>query len=433
MSNGCWLSPDEQKYAIRIMLEAGIIKMDNARKLPLKNGGVTDLYINIRDSRSSPQAIRALSELYANALRRLAVQRIIEVPEAVSPLAGHVSAITDIPLVTIREEEKAGRVVGGKFIGDIRPGDVVAIMDDVITDGKSKLAALSELQRVGAELAALVVMVDRQQGWRKKFDQAGYKDVEVWPAMTLHDVRRYLIETGMMQRCDPKVEEKNPIIVALDGKDWEDILPLLDQLRTSGCILKVNDLLVEMGIANLIPDLMTYGRVMADLKGHDIPNTVTNICNRLRKCPPWAVTVHASGGGEMIKAAKKALEGTPTKVLAVTVLTSLNEKSCNEIYHNIPGMQVPMLAEIAKEAGADGFVCSPQEVYMLSLKYPGMLYVTPGVRSPGTEAQDQERIDTPGNALSNGATHVVMGRQIMGAENPLAEVQRVLTQELGIV
>lgn len=428
----CWLCPGEQEEAITLMLEGGLLKWDNKRNLPLKSGGKTDIYVNLRMMRGKPSAMKELARLYENPLRRLRVKRFVEVPEAVSPLAGAISVATDIPLVTIREEAKEGRVVSGQLVGDLSPGDLVAIIDDVITDGASKIPALTTLRLAPANVAGMVVMVDRQQGWKKKLAAAGFGNVGVWPGFTLHDVRKYLVKNGLMQRCDLVKEEKNPIIVALDGKNWEEILPLIDQLRTTGCVLKVNDLLVDQGIAHLLPDLLVYGRVMADLKGHDIPNTVGNICRRLRACPPWAVTVHASGGGEMIKAAKKELEGLPTKVLAVTVLTSIDEKACDEVYSRKPVAEVLKLAEIAKEAGADGFVCSPQEAKELRALYPDKLLVTPGIRSPGKDVQDQQRVDTPKNACDGGANHLVMGRQILSAPDPVAEVSRVLKEELGI-
>jgi orotidine-5'-phosphate decarboxylase len=432
LDGSCWLTPGEQKEAIAMAVKGGSITWDNARKLPLKSGGTTDIYENLRLVRSHPEMMRYFSELFANPLRRLRIDRFVEVPEAVSPLAGHIEVITGIPMVTIREEEKAGRVVKGRVVGDLKSGERVAIIDNVITDGASKIPALTTLRSMGVDVAAMVVMVDRQQGWKKKLADAGFGNVPVWAAMTLHDVRKYLVNHGLMQRCDFATEIKNPIIVALDGKDWEEILPLIDQLRTSGCILKVNDLLLDEGIRNLLPNLSVYGRVMADLKGHDIPNTVGNICKRLRACPPWAVTVHASGGGEMIKAAKKELVGTPTKILAVTVLTSIDEKTCEEIYTSRPLEQVLRLARISAEAGVDGFVCSPQEVGALSAAKPGMFFVVPGVRSAGEDVGDQKRVDTPKNAITSGATNLVMGRQILGAKDPVAEVHRVLKDELGI-
>ena len=423
---GCWLTPGEQDEAIGMLWQAGLLKCDNGHKLPLKSGGTTDIYVNLRMMRSDPAIMNYLARLFANPLRRLRVDRFIEVPEAVSPMAGLISALEGLPMVTMREEAKQGRVSGGRFIGDLKAGDRVAIIDDVITDGASKVPALTVLRDVMADVAALVVLVDRQQGWAKKLPDSGFC-TPVWPAMTLHDIRRYLVRNNMMQRCDPKVEEDNPIIVALDGKQWDDVLPLLDSLRTSGCVWKVNDLMLDRGLAWILPNLSVYGRVMVDLKGHDIPNTITNICKRLRSCPPWAVTVHASGGAEMVRAAVKALEGTGTKVLAVTVLTSLDATDCKDIYGRQPVDQVMHLAKLADFAGADGFVCSPEEVGILSSMPWGKkkLFVTPGVRSSGVASGDQQRIGTPKAAMEAGATHLVIGRQILEAADPVAEVSRI--------
>ncbi len=427
-----WLTPGEQEETIAELIAADLLKWDNRHNLPLKSGGNTDIYVNLRNMRSNPSSIRYLAKLFANPLHRLCIDRFVEVPEAVSPLAGAISVCTDIPMVTVREEAKAGRVVSGVFIGDIVRGDRTAIIDDVVTDGASKIPGLTALRSAGVDVAAMVVLVDRQQGWKKKLFEAGFADVPVWPAMTLHDVRKYLIGNDLMQRCDKVAEEKNPIIVALDGKDWEDILPVIDQLRTSGCILKVNDLLLARGMEWILPNLSVYGRVMADLKGHDIKNTIENICRSLKKYSPWAITVHASGGEGMIKTAVSELKGTGTLVLAVTVLTSISPQTCEEIYTRLPPEQVMKLAEIANRVGVNGFVCSPEEVGMLSSKFPGKIFVTPAVRSPGQNAGDQIRVATPREAKDWGATHVVMGRQILGAEDPVAEVKRVMKDELSV-
>ena len=425
--DGCWLTPGEQEEAIAALWTAGLLKCDNGHKLPLKSGGTTDIYVNLRMMRNDPETLSYLARLFANPLRRLRVDRIVEVPEAVSPLAGVISVNERLPMVTVREEAKQGRVSGGRIVGDLRPGERVAIIDDVITDGESKIAALSAMREVYADVAALVVLVDRQQGWRANLKAKGFGDVPVWPAMTLHDIRRTLIRSRMMQRCDPKVEEASPLIVALDGKGWEEVLPLLDSLRTTGCILKVNDMMLDRGLAWILLNLSTYGRVMVDLKGHDIPNTISNICRHLRACPPWAVTVHAPGGAEMVSAAVKALEGTNTKVLAVTVLTSLDGPACKDIYGRLPVEQVMAMAKLADASGADGFVCSPEEVGILSSMPWGRkkLFVTPGIRSEGVASGDQQRLGTPKGAMRAGATHLVVGRQVLGAADPVAEVERI--------
>ena len=280
-----WLDPSEQQELCEIMLDSGIIRFSNQRDLPLKKGGTTDIYINARDARSNPDVLEMISRAYENPLRRLCVDRFAEVPDAVSCFVGIISVASRIPYITIREEAKAGRVTTGKIIGAFSRGERIALLDDVITDGASKIVPWRECMRQGIKVPALVVLVDRQQGWQEKFTTEGI-NLPVWPGMTLHDVRRYLVESGTLERCDPIRESANPLIVALDGKSWDEILPLIDQLRTTGCIVKVNDLLFNKGIEWLIQNLHVYGRVMADLKAHDIPNTVANTCEHLRKCPP---------------------------------------------------------------------------------------------------------------------------------------------------
>jgi len=426
-----WLFPEEHPEVVRALLQYGLIKISDKRDLPLKSGGKTDVYINLRDARNNPEAIKFISDLFAIPLQRIKPQRFIEIPDSVSAFAGPLSINTGIPYLTIRGEAKEGRVADAKMIGAPKPFETVCIIDDVITDGASKVAAYQICKQLNLDLQTLVVLVDRQQGWKKYLPKHGC-EMPVWPGMTLHDVRKQLINQGFMQRCSKEAEEKNPIIVAFDGKSWDDILPLADQLRTTGAILKVNDLLFAKGIENLLPELSVYGRVMADLKGHDIPNTVANTCRRLKACPPWAVTVHASGGGEMIKAAIKELEGTETKVLAITVLTSIDEKTSEEIFTRRPFDQVLKLAEIADRAGAHGFVCSPEEVSALKAKYPDKEFVTPGIRSEGKDKQDQNRTGTPAGAIANGATKLVMGRQLLEASDPVAEMNRVLKEELNI-
>ncbi len=428
VGNSHWLTPWEQDDTIRTLVySAGdLIKWSANRDFPLKSGGLTDIYINLRNMRNDPKVAWMLAKLYAGALMRLGAEQFVEVPSSVSGLAALISHLTGLPYVTIREQTKAGRVES-EIIGNLVRGKRTIIIDDVVTDGASKLEPIKKCLAAVVDLGPLVVLVDRQQGWKKTFEKNGI-DIEVWSAFTLHDVRKYMIEHRIIERCDQEVEKKNPIILALDGKSWEEYLPLIDVLRRSGCILKANDLMFWEGVESLIPNLQVYGRVMADLKLHDIGNTVENVLKRLHACPPWALTVHASGGEEMMKKAVGALAGTPTKILAVTVLTSINPETCKEIYQCLPIEEVRVLAAIAKRAGVHGFVCSPQEVAELKKLYPEMLFVIPGVRSLGAAQGDQQRVDTPEATIANGANHIVMGRQITDKSDPVAEVNLILKE-----
>jgi len=430
---GHFLDPSEQKQLVAGLAYYGLLKLSNARDLPLKKGGFTDIYINIRDSRNNHEATAFLASLYAPAMTRLGVNRFADIPQAVSHLTGSIAERTRLPMITIREQAKEGRATKGLIIGDIKPSDRVAIFDDVITDGGSKAAPYFALSAMGI-MPYLIVMVDRQQGWKQKFAQLGI-NMPVWSATDLHTVRRHVIDTfKLMRRCDPAMEAKNPFIVSLDGKPWEEILPLIDVLRPSGSIFKINDLLHDQHRTHIVRDIGVYGKVMVDFKGHDIPETVYNTCLRYREHPPWAVTVHASGNSEMVRAAMKAFTGTPTKVLAVTALTSLDDNACKTIYGNKRPRTVENLAAIASEdGGCHGFVCSgKKEVAALRATFPGRIFVTPGTRSPGAETHDQKNVVTHAEALKNGATHLVAGRQFLRAPDPAAELKRVMTEELGI-
>jgi orotidine-5'-phosphate decarboxylase len=426
-----WLTPEERFKVIERLIHYQLIKWDNNRGLQLKSGGMTDIYINLRDARNIPKASGYVARTFSNPIFRLNPDRFIELPDAITPFSSRISEFTNVPYITVRKEIKEGRTGDAKISGQCSPGETACIYDDVITDGQSKLGPYQEALARDLKILPLVVLVDRQQGWKKKFMQLGI-NMDIWPGMTLHDVRRHLIENDYMKRCDPVIEEKNPLIIAYDGKPWEDMLPLMDIMRTSGCLVKVNDLLFNKGIENLIPNLQVYGRVMADLKSYDISNTMKNIAEHLIPCPPWAVTVHASGSKEMVEMAVNMLRGTPTKVLCITVLTSFDERTCEEIYVRRPMEQVLALARIADRAGAHGLVCSPEEVRELRNLYPKMTLVTPGVRSPGKDADDQKRTATPEMAIVNGANYIVGGRQFLTAENPAEEVNRVLKEEIHI-
>ncbi|PIR86521.1 orotidine-5'-phosphate decarboxylase [Candidatus Kaiserbacteria bacterium CG10_big_fil_rev_8_21_14_0_10_43_70] len=425
-----WLCDFEQTALCEGLLRFELVKFSNERDLPLKKGGLTDIYVDLRDARSNPDAIAFITRRFAGPLSSLRADRFIEVPDAVTCFAGPLCVQNGTPYITIREQEKEGRVTKGKTMGKYKYGERAVIIDDVITDGASKILPYQVALECGLEVPMLLVLVDREQGWEKTFREHDV-NLMVWSGMTLHRLRRHLIETGIMLRCDSKVEEKNPLIIALDGMPWNHVLPIVDELRTTGTILKVNDLLFKEGF-KLIRELSVYGRVMADLKLHDIPNTVANTCVELAQYEPWAVTVHSSGSKEMMEAAVNALRATSTKVLAVTVFTSFNEETCKEVYHRKPWDQVKTLAKIAYEAGAHGLVCSPEEVEGLRKLYPNMLLVTPGIRSEGVAHGDQARVATPRGAMERGANHLVMGRQILKSPSPVAEVNRVLREELGV-
>jgi orotidine-5'-phosphate decarboxylase len=158
--------------------------------------------------------------------------------------------------------------------------------------------------------------------------------------------------------------------------------------------------------------------VFLDLKLHDIPNTVEKAVRALAHLEPAILTVHASGGKAMMAAAKSAAPAE-TKVVAVTVLTSLDRDDLASIgVDRSPAAQVKRFAELAHEAGVDGIVCSGAEVAAARHAWPDGFFVVPGVRPAGFAVGDQKRVVTPREAAADGASVLVIGRPITEAPNP---------------
>ena len=208
----------------------------------------------------------------------------------------------------------------------------------------------------------------------------------------------------------------NKIIVALDGITTEKLLEIANSLKEYVWGFKVNDILYEN--LSIIDQLKKLGRVFVDVKLHDIPNTVSNTVRRLSLKGVDMITVHASGGIDMMKAAKE--KAGDSKIIAVTVLTSLRSLNAEK--------KVLRLAEEALEAGVDGIVCSSHELQVIS-KIPEMkskLKIVPAIRpSWYAEADDQIRTTTPKEVISAGADYLVIGRPITQSENPLEAVKRL--------
>lgn len=210
--------------------------------------------------------------------------------------------------------------------------------------------------------------------------------------------------------------ESKQIIVALDGMDREQALMTAWTLSSYVWGFKVNDLLLGYGL-DIIRDLKCLGCVFADVKLHDIPKTVVNGTTRLSEAGADFITVHASGGKEMIKAAVD--NAGDSKILAVTALTSLDESSVQEVYCRSVEETVWDLAHLANDAGAHGIVCSSNEVSMLA--HLKMLKVVPGIRIGPVVKDDQKRTGT-----GDGADFFVIGRQITQSRDPMKALQKIL-------
>ena len=158
--------------------------------------------------------------------------------------------------------------------------------------------------------------------------------------------------------------------------------------------------------------------IFLDVKLHDIPNTVARAVEALVPLDPAILTVHAAGGHEMLLAAKRAAPPA-TKVVAVTLLTSLDAADLSDLgIERSPADQVARLAWVARDAGVDGIVCSGAEVAVARTAWPNGFFVVPGIRPAGADVGDQKRIVTPARALDDGASVLVIGRPITDASDP---------------
>lgn len=219
------------------------------------------------------------------------------------------------------------------------------------------------------------------------------------------------------------------IIVALDDMSVSEALELARRLGPAVWGFKVNSLLLSAGVS-IIEKLRPHGRVFADPKLHDIPNTVKNGVKEISAAGAELITVHASGGRAMIEAAVAAAGGA--RILCVTALTSLDEDTTQEVYRRAPLDTVLALAQLAAGSGAPGIVCSPLELAALSANAitARLFKVVPGIRPENySAADDQRRIATPSSAVQAGADLLVIGRPITQAADPL-KIAEAINSEL---
>jgi orotidine-5'-phosphate decarboxylase len=226
------------------------------------------------------------------------------------------------------------------------------------------------------------------------------------------------------------------IIVALDFAEATAALALLERLDPARCGVKIGKELFTRAGPTLVTRVVEAGfRVFLDLKFHDIPNTVAGACEAAADLGVWMLNVHAQGGPAMLAAAGERLarrEDRPL-LLAVTVLTSLSADDLKAIgCPGQPGPRALQLAGLARDAGLDGVVCSPLEAAAMRERFgPGLRLVTPGVRPASAERQDQKRVMTPAAALAAGADHLVIGRPITAARDPLAALAAIEVEIAG--
>jgi orotidine-5'-phosphate decarboxylase len=245
------------------------------------------------------------------------------------------------------------------------------------------------------------------------------------------------MEVAAPQRLDQAVAEdrlnvKDRLAVALDFPSAAAALAFVDRLEGRCRWFKVGMELFYAAGSGLIHDLREKGfEVFLDLKLHDIPNTVAGAVRSVTSTGASLLTLHASGGERMMLAAVEAAQapGSP-RLLAVTVLTSMDAADLNGTgVASSPRDQAIRLALLAQKCGVAGMICSPEEVEVLRGKLDvGNLLVVPGIRPAGAPVGDQRRISTPGSAIRDGASMLVVGRPITQASDPAQAAELILAE-----
>jgi orotidine-5'-phosphate decarboxylase len=233
------------------------------------------------------------------------------------------------------------------------------------------------------------------------------------------------------------------LLVALDVDNVDEARRLADRLRGVVGGFKIGSRLFTSHGSRLVEELVGRGdRVFLDLKFHDIPNTVAGAVGAAARLGVWMVNVHASGGADMMRAAREAADEeaakellSPPLVIAVTVLTSLSETSLAEIGVAGPlGDQVVRLAMLAQSAALDGVVASPREIALIRAQCgERFAIVTPGIRGLADLKGDQTRTESAPAALEAGASFIVVGRPIIAAKDPRAAAEAIAEECRGVM
>ena len=215
-----------------------------------------------------------------------------------------------------------------------------------------------------------------------------------------------------------------PIIVAIDETQLSSFKHTVDSLDSNLCMIKVGSVSFNAIGHEALTYVASKGfEIFLDLKLHDIPNTVKKSIEGLISLPIGMMTIHTSGGLEMMKAAKNAVSDTNIKIFGVTALTSLSDEDTSTIFQRTASNQVKAMLDLAQEAQIDGVVCSPHELDLV-VERKSLLSITPGIRlSESTD--DQSRVMTPKDAISKGADYIVIGRPITNAPNISEALQEI--------
>ena len=214
------------------------------------------------------------------------------------------------------------------------------------------------------------------------------------------------------------------IIVAIDEINLKKASVILNNLDPTKCMVKIG----SVSFNSIGQEIIFYAAergfdIFLDLKLHDIPNTVKKSVEGITSLPISMLTIHISGGRDMMKATMDAVSGKEIKIFGVTALTSLSDEDTNKIFKRTASDQVEAMLDLAESVGIDGVVCSPHELELVC-KRKSLLSITPGIRIDNLN-DDQKRIMTPKEALDLGADYLVIGRPITASDNITKSLEEI--------
>lgn len=231
------------------------------------------------------------------------------------------------------------------------------------------------------------------------------------------------------------VDRKQQLIIALDFDSPAKALDVVEQLKSIAGMFKVGSRLFTAGGPQIVKDILALdAKVFLDLKYHDIPYQIAGAARSAAKLGVSLFTIHASGGSEMMRRAVEAVaevNNGHTKVLAITVLTSMDATTLSQIGVTLTLEEsVLRLTNLAITSGVDGVVASPREIESIrrAVSNPEFIILTPGIRPATSQSEDQKRIATPTAAIAAGANYIVVGRPITGAADPLEAARGIVTE-----
>lgn len=364
----------------------------------------TNILLRLDKARQSPDAIGFLTDIYKNPVTRLRPDILVEANDSVSTIVPLLAREMNIPYLKFNtatgelDEEARGHSVTNKR---------AVIVTDIIENGESIMPVYRACKKRRLNIGPMVALLDMANGWRRDFEKFQV-DMPVWSGMSIDDMRRCLIDHGYIDNYQVNGGEISPVIFSLEGKKWDNAMHVARSLRPMNCMYKVSDHVVEYSCADIVGYLGIYGPVIVDLNISHTPEVTGDICTRLKKYNPWAVTVNGFGGEKLTQVAVKSLRGADTKVLVNAVVPSLDKAELGLLF-GTPQVDrlIDRIAESTNSADADGIICAPEHVLPVKKRYPKMLVVASDVHSLGVALPDDEE-DKNVDALQRGASYVVL-------------------------